>query len=69
MKLFQGKNPLEDRKKVMIIQHECIKLIQSDSKGIYNEPKISNKCCSLEIFIHQRILESFYNNLKQHNCF
>ncbi len=54
----------------------CIKLIQSDSKGFLMLQKISisNKHCSFELSIHQRILKNkinivFYQNIWQHNCF
>ncbi len=41
------------------IQQGCIKLIKSESKDFYNVTKdyISNKCCSFELSISQRILE------------
>ena len=44
------------------IQQGCIKSIKSDSKDIYNVTKdyISNKCCSFELSIHQRILKRKY---------
>ena len=53
------------------IQQGCIKSIKSDSKDIYNVTKdyISNKCCSFELSIHQRILKKkilYTNNL--YNC-
>ncbi|XDV46539.1 hypothetical protein PO909_014421, partial [Leuciscus waleckii] len=43
------------------IQQGCIKLIKSDSKDIYNVTKdsISNKCCSFELSIHQRIMKMY----------
>jgi len=41
-----------------------IKLIKSDGKDIYNVTKdsISNKCCSSELSIHQKILKKCINN-------
>ncbi len=58
------------------IQQGHIKLIGSDSKGIYNVIKIStsNKCCSFVLSVDQRILKnkiyhSFHKNTRQQNCF
>ncbi len=52
------------------IQQWYIECFKSDSKDIYNVTK--DKCCSFELFIHQRILKkmhySFHQNVKQHNC-
>ncbi len=41
------------------IQQGRIKLIESDSKVIYNVTNVctSDKCCSSELSIHQRILK------------
>ncbi len=42
------------------IQQECIKLINSGSKDIYNVTKdsISNKFCSFKLSIHRQILKN-----------
>ncbi len=41
------------------IQQGCIQMIKCDIKDIYNGQNnlISNKCCSVELSIHHRILE------------
>jgi len=39
----------------------CIKLIKSDRHNIA-KISISNKCCSFELSIHQRILKMYQNN-------
>ncbi len=41
------------------IQQGCNKLIKSDSEDI----SVSNKCCSFEISIHQRILKKLHVNV------
>ncbi len=45
------------------IQQGRIKFIKSDSNGIYNVTEVctSNKCCSFELSIHQRILKKLYH--------
>ena len=58
-------------RKLVLIQQGCIKSIKNDSKDIYNVTKdyISNKCCSFELSIHQRILKKkiLYTNIL-YNC-
>ncbi len=46
----------------ILIQQGCIKLTQRDSKTVITLQKISisNKCCSFELSIHQRILKKIY---------
>jgi len=44
---------------ITFIQQGCVKLMKSDSKDIYNVTKysLSDKCCSFELNIYQRILK------------
>ncbi len=48
----------------------CIQLIESDSNDIYNVIKdfYFNKGCSIDLYIHQRILNASRFHMKQHNC-
>jgi len=38
------------------VQEGCIKMMKNDIKCMYNVKNIYNKCCSLELVIHQRIM-------------
>ncbi len=50
-------------------QQGCIKLTESNSKDIYNVTNVSNKCCSLELSVHLRILKNkIYHHLHKKYC-
>ncbi len=49
------------------IQQGCIKLIKSDSEMTSDRISISDKCCSLELSIHQRA-QNVKHFPEKHNC-
>ncbi len=54
------------------IQQRCIKLTESDSKGIYNVTKLKVMCISNQfcaVLFYNKIYYGFHKNVKQHVCF
>ncbi len=75
LKMCHSKFHVTDAKNQVgkFIQQGLIKLIKVTVKNYALLQRfISNKCCSFEIFINQRILKqnhSFHKNITQHRCF